>query len=118
MERAYALRDAREKERLQVVKEKLDQQWREACDDARTLDSKAMTKYMNDQRLQQIRDKMARKEKLSAQENFFLDEWNRQLEEVARRDQEKLANKRRVARETSAAIRAQVCLPELYFTIS
>jgi hypothetical protein len=56
MERAYALRDAREKERLRIVRDKLDEQWRDACDDARTLDSKAMTKFMNEQRLQQIQD--------------------------------------------------------------
>jgi hypothetical protein len=40
MAKAYALRDAREASRSQVVKEKYDLQWREACDDARTLDSK------------------------------------------------------------------------------
>ena len=56
MERAYALREAREKERLRIVREKYDEQWRDACDDARTLDSKAMTRYMNEQRLQQIQD--------------------------------------------------------------
>ena len=56
LERAYALRDARESERLKIVREKYDEQWRDACDDARNLDSKAMTRYMNEQRLQQIQD--------------------------------------------------------------
>ena len=36
-------RDARESQRLKLVQEKYDIQWRDACDDARTLDSKAMT---------------------------------------------------------------------------
>jgi uncharacterized protein YaiI (UPF0178 family) len=46
IERAYALRDARENERRKIVKEKTQQQWRNACDDVRILDSKALTQYM------------------------------------------------------------------------
>lgn len=34
MERAYALRDAREKARNEYVKKRLDDQWRDSCDDA------------------------------------------------------------------------------------
>lgn len=46
IERAYALRDARENERRKIVEEKTQQQWRNACDDVRILDSKALTHYM------------------------------------------------------------------------
>lgn len=46
MERAYALRDARETERQKIVEEKFHQQWRTACDDVRALDSKALTQHM------------------------------------------------------------------------
>jgi hypothetical protein len=46
MERAYALRDARETERQKIVEEKYHQQWRTACDDVRALDSKALTQHM------------------------------------------------------------------------
>jgi hypothetical protein len=108
MERAYALRDAREKERMSLVKEKYDEQWRDACDDARTLDSKAMTKYMNKERIQQIQDKIKRKQQVSSQENSFLDEWNRQLEELERRDRDKQDLRRRIDHETSNEIKAQV----------
>lgn len=108
MERAYALRDAREKERARFVKEKYDEQWRDACDDARTLDSKAMTKAMNQERIAQIQDKLRRKEQVSGQENSFLTEWNRQLEELERRDLAKQEMRRRVDRETSNEIKAQV----------
>ena len=79
MERAYALRDAREQARATLVKQKYDEQWRDACDDARTLDSKAMTKAMNKERIAQIQAKIERKQQVSGQENSFLTEWNRQL---------------------------------------
>ncbi len=108
MERAYALRDAREAERSRFVKEKYDEQWRDACDDARTLDSKAMTKFMNKERIGQIQDKIRRKENISSQENSFLGEWNRQLEELERRDREKRELRQRIDNETSKEIKAQV----------
>lgn len=108
MERAFALRDAREKARQDYVKKRLDDQWRDSCDDARTLDSKAMVLYMNQERLRQIEEKKNRKQNLSAQENKFLEEWNRQLDEVARRDAEKEEYRRRVDKETSAAIFGQI----------
>jgi hypothetical protein len=108
MERAYELRDAREKTRQDYVKRRLDDQWRDACDDARTLDSKAMVKFLNQERLRQIRDKMDRNQKLSKQEDSFFTEWNRQLEELAKRDNEKAEYRRRIDKETSDAVRAQI----------
>jgi hypothetical protein len=79
MAKAYALRDAREGARGELVKQKYDLQWREACDDARTLDSKAMTLYMNTERLRQIEEKKLRHLKLSDQEGAFLSEWTKQV---------------------------------------
>lgn len=108
MQRAYALRDAREKERQEFVRQRYDDQWRDSCDDARTLDSKAMLLYMNQERLRQIQEKVSRKQDLSKQENSFLAEWNRQLDELERRDREKNENRQRVNNETSAAIRKQI----------
>lgn len=108
LERAYALRDARESERLRIVREKYDEQWRDACDDARNLDSKAMTRYMNEQRLQQIQDKIKRKQDLNGQENNFLAEWNRQLETLARKDKEKQDLKHKIDLETNEQVKAQI----------
>lgn len=108
MERACALRDARESQRLKLVQEKYDIQWRDACDDARTLDSKAMTQHMNKSRLQQIEDKIVRKTELSKNENSFLAEWNRQLDEVAARDKAKQDNKARISKETSDHVQQQI----------
>ena len=108
MERAYALRDAREKARNDYVKKRLDDQWRDSCDDARTLDSKAMLLFMNQERLRQIEEKRQRKQMLSKQEDSFLAEWNRQLDELARRDAEKEEYRRKIDKETSQAIRQQI----------
>lgn len=108
MQRAYALRDAREKARQEFVRQRYDDQWRDSCDDARTLDSKATVIFMNQERLRQIQEKLERKQELSRQENNFLEAWNRQLDELERRDREKNEYRQRVNMETSAAIRKQI----------
>lgn len=108
MERAYKLRDAREATKNATIKAKLDMQWRDACDDARTLDSKAMTIFMNKERLKQIEEKKLRNQQLSGQENAFVDEWTRQMDALAQRDAEKQAYRKRVDAETSEAIKQQM----------
>lgn len=108
MERAYALRDTREKQRQELVNQKYAQQWRDSCDDARTLDSKATTLFMNQERLRQIREKMEMKKQLSSQENDFLAEWTRQLEEIERREKEKEYNHLLIEKETAAEVRRQM----------
>lgn len=48
--------------RRQYVQECYDRQWRDACDDARTLDSKANTEWVSAQRWEQVAEKAAREE--------------------------------------------------------
>lgn len=108
MQKAYALRDAREKDRQEFVKQRLDDQWRDSCDDARTLDSKAMTLFMNQERIRQIQEKIQRKQQLSSQEGSFLEEWNRQLEALAKKDSDKEEYRRRVDKETADGLRQQM----------
>jgi cilia- and flagella-associated protein 53 len=108
MDRAYALRDARERERQEYVHRRYDDQWRDSCDDARTLDSKATVIFMNKERVKQIGEKLERKQELSRIENSFLEAWNRQLDELERREQEKKEYRHRMEMETSKAIRAQI----------
>lgn len=108
MERAYALKDARENERKEFVKQRYDQQWRDANDDARTLDSKAMLKYMSRERLAQIEEKQRRREQLSADEDVAFAEWNRQLEAMAERDRLKKEAIRNADRKTKEDLKQQV----------
>ena len=44
--RAHLLKEQRESERQRFVQEMYDKQWRDACDDARTLDSNAVVKKL------------------------------------------------------------------------
>lgn len=44
------------------MQECYDRQWRDACDDARTLDSKANTNWITAQRWQQVAEKGAAEE--------------------------------------------------------
>lgn len=86
MAKAYALREARQKEREAFVADAYDRQWRDSCDDARTLDSIALTQFMNDQRAAQIEEKIRRKQQLSAADNSFLIEWKKKAAEAEERE--------------------------------
>ena len=74
MERAYKLRDARESSRLEFVNQCYDKQWREACDEARTLDSKAMDKWTNEERLAMMEENIRLKQEAAASEGDWLAE--------------------------------------------
>lgn len=108
MKKAYALRDARESAREKFIKGCYDAQWRDACDDARSLDSKAMTKFMGAERVNQIRQKQQRNIELTANENDFLAEWKRQLDIIEARDKAKsdLRNKNNL--DTAKGLRDQI----------
>jgi hypothetical protein len=108
MERAYELRDARETARQKLVEEAYNLQWRDSCDDARTLDSKTLDKYMNEERLRQIEEKKKRNELLSANENEWLKDWNRQLDEMNARDQAKNDFRHQKQNEMVAGLKEQM----------
>ena len=108
MERAYMLRDAREKERNDFAKASYDLQWREACDDARSLDSKAMTIYMAQERMSQIEEKRKRNQNLSTEENAFVESWKKQLSELESRDLQKQEQFKKAQLETQERLKEQV----------
>jgi Trichohyalin-plectin-homology domain len=108
MERAHALRDAREAQRQQFVQERLDAQWRDACDDARLLDSKALTMHMHKERLGQIQEKIRLKKQLSADENEFMKEWKRQLDVMHQQDLDKRAKQHRADMDNAAGLKEQM----------
>ena len=108
LERAYALRDAREAARRKLVQDKLDEQWRDGCDDARFLDSQEMNRFMARERAAQVFDKENRRQSSEADENAFLAEWNRQLQLVEDRDRAKEVARRQAEIDTQAALAAQI----------
>ena len=110
--KAYALRDAREAEREAFLRGCYDSLWRDSCDDARALDSIAMTKYMNQERLDQIQAKRDRNQQLSKDENSFLAEWKRQLEAIEARDKAKRDARYKNDMDTAQGIRDQIAYNE------
>lgn len=108
MERAYALRDARENERRKFVEQCYDDQWRDACDDARLLDSQALTQLMGKERMAQIQEKQQRRQKLTEEENQFVDNWKQQLAAMEQRDLAKQEARRNADHRTQQEIKDQV----------
>lgn len=108
MERAYALRDARESERLAFVKACYDQQWRDACDDARSLDSQALTELMGRERMAQIQEKIKRKQQLSAAENLFVEDWKQEIAKIEERERLKEEARRKADMDMEAGLKQQV----------
>ena len=117
MERAYKLRDERERLRNEHVKASLDKQWRDACDDARTLDSEALLKLVSKERQQQIEAKNANKQIQAAEEREHTAAWLKHVEEMerieAQKDIDRLANER----QTASLISLQVLPSDLSFYV-
>lgn len=82
MQRAYALKEAREKQKAAYIEQCYNKQWRDACDDARALDSEATAAYMHEQRVAQIEEKIRLKEQLTKEENDCITSWRQQLMEA------------------------------------
>lgn len=108
MERAYALRDERERARQEHVKAALDQQWRDACDDARTLDSEALLLHVSKERKAQIDEKIKNKIRLTDDEKKFNEEWKKHVENLEIIEKQKEEHRRQIDHETSEKIKDQI----------
>jgi len=112
MLRATSLRDARESARSEYVQRAYDSQWRDQCDDARSLDSIAMTKYMNAERVAQMQNKLKMKQEAGASENDYLAEWKRQLEVIEAKDKAKRDFRHKNNLDTAEALMKQMAYNE------
>jgi hypothetical protein len=108
MQKAYALRDAREQARNEYIQQCYDKQWRAACDDARTLDSKAFTKWTTEERLTQIARNERTKEQNKLDEKEWYENWQKQLAESDAREKAKSDFKSGQASDTADGIAAQM----------
>lgn len=108
MERAYALRDERERARQDHVKSSLDQQWRDACDDARTLDSEALLALVSSQRKAQIDEKIRNKHRLTEEEEKFNEDWKVHVEALELSEKKKDEHRRKLEEENTRRIKEQV----------
>ncbi len=108
MEKAFALRDAREKSRQEYVQDCYNRQWRDACDDARLLDSKAMINFVNSDRLQQIKDKQARRQQLTQEENQMLAEYNKYFDKQIEKDRLKDESRHKASMDLMHGLKIQM----------
>lgn len=108
MERAYKLRDERERVRNEHVKSSLDKQWRDACDDARTLDSEALLRLVSQQRQDQIEKKVALNQKLTAEEREHTAAWLKHVEAMEKIEVQKDIDRVTNERQTASLISLQV----------
>lgn len=112
LEKAYALRDKREKERLKQVEQAYNTAWRDGCDDLRDLDGKALTVFMADYREQQIADKRERKVLADINENSFVAEWTKQLNAMQEKDDVKNAKRNRANKDNNSGLIEQMAFNE------
>ncbi|KAJ3321783.1 ubiquinol-cytochrome c reductase core subunit 1 [Boothiomyces sp. JEL0866] len=88
-ERMTELRLVRENERKAVVKEKLDQQWRQGCDELRQLESKILIKQVAKDRALQLLEKEEKKALEKKEAEYYDKLWEQgrlEKEERERRD--------------------------------
>jgi len=103
-ERAYRLKDRREKENEAFVKECYDRQWREGCDEIRTLSAKAMTeKLIYDRRMHAVQMQDVCNETNTS--NFMQDKLMGELE---RREQEDFVQRQSANQQVKKVLDEQV----------
>ena len=108
MERAYALRDARETSRKQYISECYDRQWRQACDDARTLDSKAMSMWVGKERQRMMIENEEKLAKEKQDHAKWVEDWNKQLAEIDAKEDGKGNFKKQMEMETASEVMDQM----------
>lgn len=74
-ERAKQLREKRESERLEFVQEKLDQRWRDGCEELRSALSQRLQDDVCKERTEQMRIKQEQKIQQQKQEEMFAQLW-------------------------------------------
>eukprot|EP01042_Synura_sphagnicola_P003214 gene3214-3972_t len=107
MDRAHALRDAREKERQDFVRERLEKQWRDGLDEARAKDSAAKNFQVKQEVLGQISEKIRLKQELTKEEDLRVQEWKKQLDELEQLEQKKEEMRKQADQRLLEGLRAQ-----------
>lgn len=88
-ERAKTLKEKREQERLQLVAEKLDQRWREECEELRATLTRRHMDEVCIERGEQLQMKMAQEEEQKMYNDFYAQQWeNDRLTKAAREEKE------------------------------
>uniref|UniRef100_A0A3Q0SMA5 Cilia- and flagella-associated protein 53 n=1 Tax=Amphilophus citrinellus TaxID=61819 RepID=A0A3Q0SMA5_AMPCI len=74
-EKAKALRDKRESERQQLVSEKLQQQFREQCEELRSIQSRFSEQQVSRERASQVRSRQKQQQRQQEEDRLFSELW-------------------------------------------
>ncbi|ELT96543.1 hypothetical protein CAPTEDRAFT_143123, partial [Capitella teleta] len=86
-ERAKALKEKREAERLQIVEKKLEQQFREQCEELRSTLSKRQQDQISAERMEQLRIKEQQKMREIEDDKVYAKLWYADIEAKAKREE-------------------------------
>jgi hypothetical protein len=103
-----ALREAREQKNQALVQEAYTRQWRDACDDARVLDSAATNRFVTEQRAAQLSEKQQSRATAEEEESAFLAGWKEQLNDLEKEEIRRKELRSQAVLQTKASIQEQV----------
>ncbi len=106
-DRAKFLKEKREKERLGVVAEKLDQRWREECEELRSTLTRRHMDEVCLERGDQLRIKAEIDEQNKADEQMYADLWHQDMLAKAAREEKEAQERHARNRETLDTLQKQ-----------
>ncbi|XP_013385627.1 cilia- and flagella-associated protein 53-like [Lingula anatina] len=105
--RAKDLREKREQERMQIVKEKLDQKFRNECEELRSTLSKRHQDEVCTERLEQLRIKERIEEEKKQEEAMYADLWHKDMLSKMEREEREAQAQHARNREVLGVIQLQ-----------
>lgn len=101
------LRNQKEKERVKFVKEKLDQQWNENCDELNSLISKLICKEISNERKEQVIMKNEIERQRKEEERMFFSSWQKDAEMKSEKIRFEKENRKKKNIENALLIKEQ-----------
>jgi len=111
-ERARQLKEKREKERMDLVHEKLEQQFRNQCEELRSTVSKREMDQIAAERMEQLRIKSEREEEQKAEDEMYAELWYADMQAKARREEEETKKQMLANRDTLEVLQRQMAALE------
>jgi hypothetical protein len=106
--RALQLKAVRDEERRGFVQAMYDKQWRDSCDDARNLDSKAMLKWIAEQRKEQLDEREALSMNRSSEEDEYMAKVEQRVKELVDAEQERDRQRLEAERQNKDFLSVQI----------
>lgn len=112
-ERAKLLKEKREEERLSFVHDKLEQQFRDQCEELRSTMSKRHQDEVAAERMEQLRIKSDQEQALKTEEDMYAAMWYEDMEAKARREEENTKKQMAANLETLEVLQQQMAALEV-----